>query len=113
MSSDPLPPQPEVEWQLLALLHLSGTLPIQRVYRELADRFRLNAEQRNLSIGEERPENAWHNLCRQASRRLVDDGLLVRGPKGYWSATPEGHRAATNRGAEYRSSAHSAEELGL
>ena len=99
----PLPSQPRVEWELLKLLHLARSMPTAEVYRVLADHFVLDSEQRSRMIGEVVHENAWHNLCRQARRRLVDQGWVKRYPHAQWSITASGDRRMTI----------TAEELGL
>jgi restriction endonuclease Mrr len=109
----PIRPQPEIEWQLLSLLHLRGPLATQAVYRALADRFQLSAEERKATIGEERPEPAWANECRFAKRRLVDEGCVVSRSRGIWAITSKGSVIAEQRGLEYRSTTRTAAELGL
>jgi len=108
-----LPSQPMVEWQLLRLLHLSRSLPVQRIYRELTQQMELTTEQRNLVLRGDIRENAFENLCRFARRRLVDRGWMNRKPRGVWSITDEGDRIAQYRGADFHSYILTLEELGL
>ena len=111
---DPLPSQARVEWELLKLLHLSGSLTTQVAYSALADRFALTAEQRARRIAGDRTENAWQNRCRWARDRLVQQGLLDPRRRGRWLLTEAGKQEAGPRG-DFQTwvSAYSLEELGL
>lgn len=112
---EPFPTQHRVESELLKLLHFSGSLPTQRAYDALADRFGLSQNQRERSMrAGDRIENAWHNRCRFAKRRLVDHGFADNLRRGIWSLTPRGHDAAEFRGVEYGSiSDYATHVLGL
>jgi restriction endonuclease Mrr len=113
MLQTPIRPQPEIEWHLLRLLQLHRSLTARRAYDELADLFRLSDAERRALIYPEKPELAWENECRFAKRRLLDEGLVVSIERGVWAITDEGDRVAATRGAEYRSTTLTAEQLGL
>ena len=94
-------------------MYLSRKVWIQRAYSILADRMSMTAEQRRLLIPGDRQENAWQNLVRFASRRLVDQGLMQRGPRGYWSITQRGDEVARVREGAYQSYNINLENVGL
>lgn len=97
MSSDDLPPYPDVEKELLLLLFRSGGSKFSRkadeVYSPLADVFGLTQEQRT-RLHPDREESAWNNRVQWARRKLVDSGLIFRGPRGVWRLTEIGRRQA-------------------
>ena|SRR5579864_8186536 len=113
----PLRPQPEIEWHLLHLLNARGRVETQAAYRALARRLRLTPKELDVTVYREKePERAWHYECRQAIRRLRDQGYaLPPPPKGVWIITPEGREAARHRTLEYDRMATtiSVEEVGL
>ena len=109
----PYPSQPEVEWAMLNLLSPSTPLTPQKVYLALADQFQLTTEQKSRILEGEKRENAWHNLCRFARRRLVDQKYLYDAPRGLWSITSLGKDATRSRGGAYQSTTLTPEQLGL
>lgn len=109
----PLRPQPEIEWHLLGLLYLRGRVETQTAYRALAERLHLTPKELAVTIYPEKPESAWANECRQAMRRLQDQGYAFRPSRAIWSITPQGREIAQHRGPEYNSTTLTADELGL
>jgi restriction endonuclease Mrr len=60
-------------------------------YPALAEAFALTSEQRS------RPRNdtsepLWHNRVQWARRKLVDDGLMKREPRGLWALSESGNK---------------------
>lgn len=80
-----LPPQAEVERQLLIFLgQRPAGVKTAVVYKELAvimqiDRIALAAKR------DSDGRNLWQNLVRFAYRRLKDNGQVNDGPRGLWS----------------------------
>jgi hypothetical protein len=109
----PLRPQAQIEWHLLALLSSREKLETSAAYRALAERLQLTSAELAVIVRAEKPEPAWKYECRQAVRRLKDDGYVISVRRGLWAITTNGREAVSHRGIEYNSTAHTAEELGL
>ncbi|HTT82738.1 MAG TPA: winged helix-turn-helix domain-containing protein [Rhizomicrobium sp.] len=115
MTPDPLhtvdlPSQSIVEDALLCALNMH-TRPVDPpvMYDLLAERFNLTAQQRHALL-QRTKENAWHNLVRQARRRLKDLGYIDRSISRQWLLSEAGRAKARER--EWQKS-RTADDLGL
>lgn len=78
----------EIKDELIILLLKKGEsheLPLQIVYTELADVFKLTEEEKNAPYYVVQPnspytENYWHNRIRTAKARLIDEEILHPNP---------------------------------
>jgi Mrr N-terminal domain len=96
-SDDDLPAYPDVEGELLLFIFRSGgdkfSRKAEEVYAPLADIFGLSHEQR-ARLRADREESLWNNRVQCARRKLVDAGLMFKGPRGVWRLTENGRRRA-------------------
>jgi restriction endonuclease Mrr len=92
-----LPNHPDVERALLTLLasHDHPVRPLN-VYGQLADRFKLTTEQMKVRRTD-RDEPLWNNRVQWARNRLVQHGLMKKGPRGLWSLTDLGRVTASHQ----------------
>jgi restriction endonuclease Mrr len=80
------PSQTDVEAALVDELRRRGQpCRPQNLYGILADRFDLSAAQRTAVRPDRGNEFLWNNKVQWARRRLVDDGVMVREPRGLWA----------------------------
>jgi restriction endonuclease Mrr len=93
--------RPKVAWHLLKLLEQRGRIETQAAYRALAERMGLSAEERAVTIGEEKPESRWENECRWAIADLKVEGYAISQPRGVWTITAEGRKQAKYMELEY------------
>ena len=92
-----LPPQAEVEIELLKLLASRSRLRLfTEVYRLLADTFGLTSSQRVARREVARPDPAWNWLVRRAMQRIQKEGWAY--PRhGQWAATAKGRTLQRSR----------------
>ena len=90
MPSLGMPHQAEVEAALLALLaERHRPISASEAYLALGRKFDLTSELRNRLLTTA-PRSEWENIVRQAKRRLVDNGLVVKSKEDRWQLTALG-----------------------